>query len=142
MRTIGKSIFKVPNTFASLNNAAKYFTPIHTPNANVKANKKNVVILIVESFGREYIGAYNKQLEGGHYKGYTPNVDKLIKESTVFEYSYANGHKSIDGMPSSLCGIPMFIEPFILTPASMNDYTGIPGYLSRWGYQTAFFSWC
>ncbi len=115
MRTIGKSIFKVPNTFASLNNAAKYFTPIHTPNANVKANKKNVVILIVESFGREYIGAYNKQLEGGHYKGYTPNVDKLIKESTVFEYSYANGHKSIDGMPSSLCGIPMFIEPFILT---------------------------
>ena len=139
MRTIGKSIFKVPNTFASLNNAAKYFTPIHTPNANVKANKKNVVILIVESFGREYIGAYNKQLEGGHYKGYTPNVDKLIKESTVFEYSYANGHKSIDGMPSSLCGIPMFIEPFILTPASMNDYTGIPGYLSRWGYQTAFF---
>ena len=64
MRTIGKSIFKVPNTFASLNNAAKYFTPIHTPNANVKANKKNVVILIVESFGREYMVAYSKQLEG------------------------------------------------------------------------------
>ena len=42
-------------------------------------------------------------------------------------------------MPSSLCGIPMFIEPFILTPASMNDYTGIPGHLSKWGYQTAFF---
>ena len=139
MRTIGKSIFKVPATFASLNASAKFFNPIHTPDAKVKANKKNVVILIVESFGREYIGAYNTQLEGGHYKGYTPNVDKLIKESTVFEYSYANGHKSIDGMPSSLCGIPMFIEPFILTPASMNDYTGIPGHLSKWGYQTAFF---
>lgn len=139
MRTIGKSIFKVPATFASLDASAKFFNPIHTSNAEVKANKKNVVILIVESFGREYIGAYNTQLEGGHYKGYTPNVDKLIKESTVFEYSYANGHKSIDGMPSSLCGIPMFIEPFILTPASMNDYTGIPGHLSKWGYQTAFF---
>ena len=139
MRTIGKSIFKVPETFASLDASAKFFTPIHTPNAEVKANKKNVVILIIESFGREYIGAYNTQLEGGRYKGYTPNVDKLIKESTVFEYSYANGHKSIDGMPSSLCGIPMFIEPFILTPASMNDYTGIPGHLSKWGYQTAFF---
>ena len=139
MRTIGKSIFKVPATFASLDASAKFFNPIHTPNAEVKANKKNVVILIVESFGREYIGAYNTQLEGGRYKGYTPNVDKLIKESTVFEYSYANGHKSIDGMPSSLCGIPMFIEPFILTPASMNDYTGIPGHLSKWGYQTAFF---
>ncbi|MBF1457344.1 MAG: LTA synthase family protein, partial [Prevotella nigrescens] len=107
MRTIGKSIFKVPATFVSLDASAKFFNPIHTPNAEVKANKKNVVILIVESFGREYIGAYNTQLEGGRYKGYTPNVDNLIKESTVFEYSFANGHKSIDGMPSSLCGIPM-----------------------------------
>ena len=42
-------------------------------------------------------------------------------------------------MPSILCSIPRFGEPFILTPASMNDYTGIPGLLSHWGYQTAFF---
>ena len=139
MRTIGKSIFKVPETFASLKESSKFFNPVHLPNPEAKANKKNVVILIVESFGREYIGAFNKHLEGGRYQGYTPNVDKLIAKSVVFDYSFANGHKSIDGMPSSLCGIPMFIEPFILTPASMNDYIGIPGYLSKWGYQTAFF---
>lgn len=139
MRTIGKSVFKVPDYYSSIEESAKVFNPIKQPLAGSVPNKKNIVILIVESFGREYIGAFNRQLEGGKYKGYTPNVDKLIAKSCVFEYSYANGHKSIDGMPSVLSSIPMFIEPFVLTPSSMNEYTGIPGYLSRWGYQTAFF---
>lgn len=138
MRTIGKSVFSVPTYYPSLEASAKVFDPIHKPVATAH-NKKNVVILIVESFGREYIGAFNKQLEGGSYKGYTPNVDRLISKSCVFEYSYANGHKSIDGMPSVLSSIPMLIEPFVLTPSSMNAYTGIPGHLSKWGYQTAFF---
>ena len=102
-------------------------------------NKKNIVILIVESFGREYIGAFNRDFFDGKYKGYTPNVDKLIDKSLVYRFSYCNGRKSIDGMPSILCAIPRFGEPFILTPASMNDYTGMPGLLSKWGYQTAFF---
>jgi phosphoglycerol transferase MdoB-like AlkP superfamily enzyme len=101
--------------------------------------KKNVVVLIVESFGREYIGALNKDLEGGKYKGYTPYVDALIGKSTTFRYSFCNGRKSIDGMPSILSSIPMFVEPFILTPSSMNDYMGLAGILGQEGYETAFF---
>ena len=64
---------------------------------------------------------------------------EIPEKSLVYRYSFCNGRKSIDGMPSILCSIPRFGEPFILTPASMNDYTGIPGLLSHWGYQTAFF---
>lgn len=138
LRTIGKNVFSIPDYYASVEEAAKVFDPIH-PATKAQPHRKNVVILIVESFGREYIGAFNKDLEGGRYKGYTPNVDQLIAKSCVFEYSFANGHKSIDGMPSVLCSIPMFVEPFILTPASMNTYTGLPGLLARWGYDTAFF---
>jgi phosphoglycerol transferase MdoB-like AlkP superfamily enzyme len=33
----------------------------------------------------------------------------------------------------------MFVEPFFLTPASMNDVSGIAGLLASEGYQTAFF---
>ena len=139
IRTIGKSNFEIPPYFASLNEAAKVYSPVHMIVPKGKSNRKNIVILIVESFGREYIGGFNKDFFGGKYKGYTPNVDRLIEKSMVFRYSFCNGRKSIDGMPSILCGIPRFGEPFILTPASMNDYTGIPGLLSRWGYQTAFF---
>ena len=100
---------------------------------------KNVVVLIVESFGREYIGALNKDLENGNYKGYTPCVDSIIGLSTTFKWSFCNGRKSIDGMPSILSGIPMFVEPFFLTPASMNEVTGIAGLLAKKGYETAFF---
>ena len=99
----------------------------------------NVVILIVESFGREYIGTLNKDLENGNYKGYTPCVDSIIGLSTTFQWSFCNGRKSIDGMPSILSGIPMFVEPFFLTPASMNEVSGIAGLLAKQGYETAFF---
>ena len=142
IRTIGKSVFSVPTYYSDPRELDSIYTPIHTPHSSFlisPSTKKNVVILIVESFGREYIGALNKDLEGGHYQGYTPEVDRLISQSTTFKYSYCNGRKSIDGMPSILCSIPMFVEPFILTPASMNDFTGLAGILADEGYQTAFF---
>lgn len=145
IRTIGKSDFEVPDYFQTLDEAAAVYSPIHDKPLSVSDStasaprKKNIVILIVESFGREYIGGFNRDFFDGKYKGYTPNVDQLIEKSLVYRYSFCNGRKSIDGMPSILCSIPRFGEPFILTPASMNDYTGLPGLLSRWGYQTAFF---
>ena len=139
LRTIDTNVFVVPNYFNSAEDMEAVYTPVHTPSDSLQMDKKNVVILIVESFGREYIGALNKTLEDGKYKGYTPCVDSLINKSTTFTYSFCNGRKSIDGMPSILSSIPMFVEPFILTPSSMNDYTGLAGVLANEGYETAFF---
>ena len=147
IRTLGKDVFTIPRYFGSENEMAAIYTPVHHPNttgnpsmtSDTSLTRKNIVILIVESFGREYIGALNKDLDNGTYKGYTPHVDSLIAKSTTFKYSYCNGRKSIDGMPSILSSIPMFVEPFILTPASMNDFTGLAGILSAEGYETAFF---
>lgn len=142
IRTIDTNVFVVPTYFDSTAELEKVYTPIHnlTPSTSESLIfKKNVVILIVESFGREYIGALNRNLDGGRYKGYTPFVDSLIARSTTFSYSYCNGRKSIDGMPSILSSIPMFVEPFFLTPASMNDMTGLAGILGNEGYETAFF---
>ncbi len=141
IRTIGKDVFKVPAYFASEEEMEAVFTPVHRPIASdsVTFRPKNVVILIVESFGREYFGAFNHWLEDGKYQGYTPFLDYLVSRSVAFRYSFCNGRKSIDGMPSILAGIPMFVEPFILTPASMNDKTGIAGLLGEKGYESAFF---
>jgi phosphoglycerol transferase MdoB-like AlkP superfamily enzyme len=145
-RTIGKNVFVMPDYF-SPEDLEVIYSPIHQPDivtndsldSDTTFVKKNVVILIVESFGREYIGALNKSLEGGRYKGYTPFVDSLIAHSVTFTHSYSNGRKSIDGMPSILSSIPMFVEPFFLTPASMNHVSGIARLLSDEGYETAFF---
>ena len=138
-RTIGKDVFVVPDYYADAQEMATVYSPIHTPNDTLPMNKKNVVVLIVESFGREYIGALNNNLENGQYKGYTPCIDSLIHKSVTFTRSFCNGRKSIDGMPSILSSIPMFVEPFFLTPASMNHVSGIASLLAGEGYQTAFF---
>ncbi len=138
LRTIGKNVFKNPEYFNPQELNAIY-TPVHNPSDTAPGRGKNIVILIVESFGREYIGAYNEHLDGGRYKGYTPFVDSLYNECLSFDYTFANGRQSIDGMPSILSGIPRFIEPFFVTPASVNDVSGIAGELGNMGYHSAFF---
>ena len=137
-RTIGKAVFVVPDYYQNEQEMEAIYSPVHHPNDS-SFTKKNVVVLIVESFGREYIGALNKTLENGQYRGYTPYVDSLIAKSVTFSHTYCNGRKSIDGMPSILSSIPMFVEPFFLTPASMNHVGGIASILAAEGYQTAFF---
>ena len=138
-RTIDMDVFVVPEYFSDEQEMANIYLPVHVPCDTVPMTKKNVVVLIVESFGREYIGALNKNLENGQYKGYTPNIDSLISNSITFTRSFCNGRKSIDGMPSILSSIPMFVEPFFLTPSSMNHVSGIASLLADEGYQTAFF---
>ena len=140
-RTIGKAVFTVPDYYQDKQEMERIYSPVHYPSVSSDSSftRKNVVVLIVESFGRGYIGALNKTLENGRYKGYTPCVDSLIAKSITFTHSYCNGRKSIDGMPSILSSIPMFVEPFFLTPASMNQVSGIAALLSGEGYQTAFF---
>ena len=138
IRTINKAIFVAPYYYTESQLGAIY-SPVHEPSDTLTKRKKNVVVIIIESFGREYIGGYNKWLDGGKYKGYTPFVDSLMQHSATYLYSFCNGRKSIDGMPSILSSIPMFVEPFFLTPASMNNVSGLAGELKHEGYHSAFF---
>ena len=136
IRTIGKKPFEVPQYMAN-DEMQRLFNPVHTPADTVTFKPKNVVVMIIESFGKEYIGSLNRDLQG--YEGFTPFTDELVSRSLTFGHSYSNGRKSIDGMPSVLSGIPMFIEPFFLTPASLNNVSGLAGELGKKGYETAFF---
>ena len=145
IRTIGKKPFTTPHYMTEAEMDALY-SPLHSNNqAITRFNKKNVVVLIVESFGREYSGYFNNSRTHAlthsrtQYVSYTPFFDSLASHSLTFRYSFANGRKSIDGMPSILSSIPMFVEPFFTTPASLNDISGIAGLLADEGYSSAFF---
>lgn len=138
IRTYNKKPFSTPHYFDK-NELDSIYSPVSQLTENKEFKNKNVVVFIIESFGREYIGSLNENLEGGNYKGYTPFVDSIVNQSLTFDYSFCNGRKSIDGMPSILSSIPMFVEPFFLTPASLNDISGIAGELGKKGYHTAFF---
>ena len=144
IRSINKDVFVDPKYYER-EELDKIYQPIYTPADSVVMKKKNVVVLIMESYGREYIGGYNpipapnSKTSARDQMSYTPFTDSLIKKSLTFDYTFANGRKSIDGMPSILSSIPRFIEPFFLTPASLNKVSGLAGELSKVGYYSAFF---
>lgn len=140
IRTIGKTTFEDPHYFPS-DKLDNIYNPIHTPQTtnDTTVQKKNIVILIVESFGREYIGFYNHGLDSGNYAGFTPFVDSLLSQSLTWQTTLANGRKSIDAMPSILSSIPMFVEPFFMTVYAQNNIGGLARELGQRGYSSAFF---
>lgn len=137
-RTLGKKAFIVPQ-YLSEEEAVRVYSPLHTPADSIQFRPMNVVVLIVESFSKEFVGSFNTHLDNGTYKGYTPFLDSLLTKGLTFQYSYSNGRKSIDGMPSVLSSIPSFVEPFFLTPASLNNVSSLARELKHKGYYSAFF---
>lgn len=140
IRSIGKKPFVTPDYMTTEQMEATY-SPIHRHPVvdGLSHPGKNVIILIVESMGKEYVGSLNPELDEGRYSGYMPFIDSIVAKSLTFKYSYANGRISMDAMPSILSGLPMMVEPFFLTPASLNDVDGVSSMLAREGYSTAFF---
>ena len=118
---------------------AELYNPIHNPNDSLSFTPKNVVILIVESLSKEYVGSLNRDLDNGNYKGYTPFLDSLIGESYTFAHSFSNGIKSIDAMPSVLAGVPSIPNPFVLSIYSNNKIKGLAAHLVDKGYDCSFF---
>lgn len=53
--------------------AQNLFNPNHTNTNNSATPGKNVVLIIMESVGKEYVGFYNNK------KGYTPFLDSLMR---------------------------------------------------------------
>lgn len=139
IRTIGKKAFEIPAYFDTEESLREVYNPERQPTDSLAFTPRNIVVLICESLGMEYYGSYNHHLDDGQYQGFTPFLDTLCTKSLTYERSFCNGRKSIDGMPSVLSSIPMFIEPFFLTPASLNTIGGLARSLNSKGYATAFF---
>ena len=137
IRTLGNEEMKVPSYF-DVEELEAVYSPVITPDSTAVFTPKNVMVLILESFGSEYIWAMNPGVEGIH--DCTPFLDSLIDRSLTFETSLANGRKSIDAMPSVLSGIPMLKDHLFLTPTLMQkEITGLAKELGTKGYYSAFF---
>ena len=139
IRTIGKKSFTKMDFFHSEDEINETFGVERQYQTQEPANKKNVVIIILESFSREFFGVFNPTLENGNYKGYTPFLDSLAHHSLIFPNSFANGRKSIDAMPSVLAGIPALVLPYVVSEYSSNKINSMASVLGQEGYQSAFF---
>ena len=110
------------------------YNPIHTAKSG-DFKRLNVVVIALESFSKEYIGALN-----GKAEGYTPFLDSLISQSLTFNNAFSNGKTSIEGIPAIVSSIPTWMnEPFITSPYGSNQVNSLANLLKLQGYYTAFF---
>lgn len=135
-RTLGKTKIQKIKYFGDEQELNSVYTPVHLP-GSTSFRPENVVVIILESFSKEFFGAFTKDKAG--YAGYTPFLDSLIEHSKTFTYSYANGRKSIDGLPSVLASIPSLGVPYVLTPFANNRINSLGNLLQDKGYHTSFF---
>ena len=120
--------------FFFLEEAWQIFSPIHYYNTGNTFSSLNVVIIILESFSKEYTGANRNATS------YTPFLDSLSTQSLYFNDAYANGKRSIDGIPEVIASLPSLSEDaFITSPYSTHTFDNLASLLKRKNYSTAFF---
>lgn len=129
LKTMGKKeALTIPNYYKS-EELSEIFNPVLQIKADSVANGKNVILIILESFGDENIKI-----------GHTPFLDSLMTESLYFKNGFANGKLSIDAVPSILSSVPSLMNnSFITSSYSLNGVYGLPKILKDNGYYTTFF---
>ncbi len=109
------------------------YSPLHY-NSKSSIKKKNIIILIMESYSKEFVGFYNKGI------GNTPFLDSLMRNSLVFTNAYSNGLKSIEALPAITASIPALMNnPFITSHYGQNNFSSIASILNNEGYNTSFY---
>jgi phosphoglycerol transferase MdoB-like AlkP superfamily enzyme len=140
IRTLGKSDIIKLSFFKDREEMARIYSPVHVKDSALidseeQTARKNVVVFILESFSREYIGYLNSP----RMQTFTPFLDSLMSQSLTCSLAYANGRKSVDAIPSVLGSIPSLEQSFALTPYALNRVEGLGNALKKAGYHTSFF---
>lgn len=105
----------------------------HQPVNKDPFTRQNVVIIIVESLSKNYLGSFNREAK-------TPFLDSVFSQGLVFPNGFANAKESIQGIPAILSSIPSWQDdPFIFSPYSANSITSFATVLKKQGYQSSFF---
>jgi phosphoglycerol transferase MdoB-like AlkP superfamily enzyme len=123
-----------PLKFLPEKQVKELFSPFHYHKDTTLFQPKNVVFIIMESFGSEYTQLANDK------ESLTPFLDSLATKSTQFTNAYANGKTSIKGIPAIVAGIPtLFDGSFTYSAYNANSFESIATSLKKKGYSTSFF---
>jgi len=111
------------------------FNPIRTTHPqHILPDGTNVMVIMLESFGNEWVGQFNKSTS------YTPFLDSLLDKSWYFEYGISNGKKSIEAVPTISASMPTLMDnPYISSAYSNNQLQSLPSILKENGYSTGFY---
>jgi phosphoglycerol transferase MdoB-like AlkP superfamily enzyme len=97
------------------------------------AQKKNVVIFIMESWSALFCGSITGE------KTFTPFFDSLENHSILLTNFFANGQRSIESLASITVSIPSLFDYSIIgSKAELNRIKGLGTILKEQGYTTSF----
>lgn len=101
------------------------------PFFEIKEEKPNIVMIIVEGLGDEFIGK-------NEYRGFTPFLDSLIPKSLYWENFVSNAGRTFGALPSILGSLP-YGEKGFLEMKSLPAHSSLISILKSNGYNTAFY---
>ena len=102
------------------------------PFFNIKEEKPNIVIIIVEGLGAEFVGKNS-------YRGFTPYIDSLILKSLYWENFVSNAGRTFGALPSILGSLPYGEKGFLeLNP--LPSHFSLISVLKANDYTTSFYS--
>ncbi|ARV15003.1 LTA synthase family protein [Polaribacter sp. SA4-12] len=119
------------NEYPLLNSAIKT-KDVLSPFFNIPQKKPNIVIVILEGFGSEF-------LDGNHYSGFTPYLDSLISKSLYWENFLSTTGRTFGVMPSLLGSLPFGDSGFLEIPETPS-HISLFSILKENDYTTSYFS--
>jgi phosphoglycerol transferase MdoB-like AlkP superfamily enzyme len=103
-----------------------------SPFFNIQEEKPNIVIIMVEGLGGEFVG-------NNDYAGFTPYLDSLISKSLYWENFVSNAGRTFGVVPSLLGSLPYGEKGFLdLNP--IPSHFSLISVLNANGYTTTFYA--
>jgi phosphoglycerol transferase MdoB-like AlkP superfamily enzyme len=90
------------------------------------ARRMNVVVVLEESFGSEFVGRV------------TPEFDRLAEQGVFFRRAMSTGNRTIRAIEATTSGLPPLPGISIVRRTQSRDLFTLPSLLAERGYQTLF----
>lgn len=98
-----------------------------------KPKPLNVVLLVQESLGADFVGAY------GDRRGLTPHIDALARDGLMFTNLYATGTRTIRGLEAIVASFPPIPGESIVKRSQSHDIYTWGTVMRAQGYTPLFF---
>ncbi len=121
------------NTQVTSNGASLVRRVVNAAPGAVAAKRRNLVLILVESFGSEFWGSL-----GGKQPSLTPRMDALAEHGTLFTHLYASGNRTVRGLEGVLSSFPPLPGDSIVKRDRSDNVASLARTLHEAGYATEF----
>ncbi|OQW91288.1 MAG: hypothetical protein BWK79_17245, partial [Beggiatoa sp. IS2] len=94
--------------------------------------KLNVVIIVEESFGAEFVGSYGDQ------RHLTPEFDRLAQQGMLFNHAWATGTRTVRGLEAITLSFPPIPSESVIKRPGNENMANWGQVMQTAGYHTSF----